>query len=432
MPDTRKPAQETKAPDARTRKPPLAKRAPALEQILGGTAHAPAPLSPVPSYDMPEAGQEFIKVALHSEKLKFGRKPQGTQMDVFELLDGGAGKSLAAREQDKADARDHGLTVIGLDYSLAQSKALHAIQTLLYHTNYEGNMPQRHIQDGNNVFAFTGTLPVLRFAVPEYLDAYGVTKYETKRGKQEYASAERAEALHALADLAKPVIMVYDRRRRNDANGNPVYDAIRTVRPLLNITEGFRDLTQSELEGVRAGGGPSERLTQIVVEPSVVLVDQINKYFVLKPANLYQELRIKFGKIDKKLALFIEYLLAKAAEKARGKHPLHFKLKLETIAYGLRMDALINSRQSKRIVTLITDYFAKARALGYVGEYHFSEAASPLAAVAEFTLIPGKVYYPRALRELTQLSEALATGTAQDAQEPSEGQLDIMDMVEEE
>ncbi len=349
-------------------------------------------------YRMPEPEQEFVKVALHGEKMKFGHKPEAAeQIDVFDLLDAGAGKDLQMREEDKERAREQNLTVIGLDFSLSQSKALYAVQTLLSRTDYKGNMPQRYIKDPSNVFAFTGTLPVLKFTIAEYLDAYGVTKYQSKRGKMEYSSGEREEAIRALRDLEKPVIMVYDRFKGRDKSGAPLYDAIRTVRPLLSIVEGFRDVTESELEGIKAGAGVSEKLTHIVIEPSVVLVDQIGRYFVLKPANLYQELRLKYGKTDKKLALFIEYLLTKGAERARYKEQPSFRLTFETIAYGLRMDALIKSRQQKRIMTQLTDFFQKAYDLGYIAAYHFEEAAPPLRTIADFSLAPGKVYYPQGL-----------------------------------
>ena len=347
---------------------------------------------------MPEPEQEFVKVALHGEKMKFGHKPEGAQqIDVFDLLDSGTGKDLQMREEDKARARELNLTVIGLDFSLAKSKALYAVQTLLSRTNYKGNMPQRYVKDPGNVFAFTGTLPLLKFTIAEYLDAYGVTKYQSKRGKMEYSSGEREEAIRALRDLEKPVIMVYDRFKGRDKSGAPLYDAIRTVRPLLSIVEGFRDITESELEGIKAGAGVSEKLTHIVIEPSVVLVDQIGRYFVLKPANLYQELRLKYGKTDKKLALFIEYLLTKGAERARYKEQPSFRLTFETIAYGLHMDALIKSRQQKRIVAQLTDFFQKAYDLGYIASYHFEEAAPPLRTIADFSLAPGKVFYPQDL-----------------------------------
>lgn len=371
--------------------------APSLEQLF--ESRSPFPVRPQ-YYRMPDPEQEFVKVALHGEKMKFGHKPEAAeQIDVFDLLDAGAGKDIQMREEDKERAREHNLTVIGLDFSLSQSKALYAVQTLLSRTDYKGNMPQRYVKDPNNVFAYTGTLPVLKFTIAEYLDAYGVTKYLTRRGKMEYSSGEREEALRALRLLEKPVIMVYDRFKGRDKAGAPLYDAIRTVRPLLSIVEGFRDVTESELEGIKAGAGVTEKLSHIVIEPSVVLVDQIGKYFVLKPANLYQELRLKYGKTDKKLALFIEYLLTKGAERARYKEQLSFRLTFETIAYGLRMDALIKSRQQKRIAQQLTDFFQKAYDLGYIAEFRFEEAAPVLRTIADFSLAPGKVYYPKGLRE---------------------------------
>ena len=135
--------------------------APSLEQLF--ESRSPFPVRPQ-YYRMPDPEQEFVKVALHGEKMKFGHKPEAAeQIDVFDLLDAGAGKDIQMREEDKERAREHNLTVIGLDFSLSQSKALYAVQTLLSRTDYKGNMPQRYVKDPNNVFAYTGTLPVLKF-----------------------------------------------------------------------------------------------------------------------------------------------------------------------------------------------------------------------------------------------------------------------------
>ena len=105
------------------------------------------------------------------------------------------------------------------------------------------------------------------------------------------------------------------------------------------------------------------------------------------------------------LPLFIEYLLTKGAERARYKEQLSFRLTFETIAYGLRMDALIKSRQQKRIVQQLTDFFQKAYDLGYIAAYRFEEAAPALRTIADFSLAPGKVYYPKGLREGGEAAE---------------------------
>ncbi|MDR3050750.1 MAG: hypothetical protein LBU67_03400 [Oscillospiraceae bacterium] len=368
----------------------------ALARVLAGPPQgAQAPVA----YTMPPPAQEFIKVTMHSERLKFGRTPRQGQLNLFDLLDEDRNKSIEAQELDRTRVREMGISVVGMDLPLSQSKALHAVQTLLSRTDYKGNMAPKVVTDPNNAFVFTGELPLLRCTASEYLDAYGVTKYKTKRGKMEYSSSERSEAVRALDELAhQMVVIVYDRLNRYDAHGKPIFDIIRTVRPLLTIVQHFGDVTEDELEGIKAGDVPGERLRHLIVEPSVVLVDQVNSYFVLKPAGMYEELRTRYGKLDKRMALFLEYLFARAADYARNKRPLVFRVSLKTLAYSLRMDKLIESRQAKRILTTLQDFFAKAQDMGYVGEYTLAPGAKPLDTMVDYTLVPGKVYYPAALQ----------------------------------
>jgi hypothetical protein len=42
--------------------------------------------------------------------------------------------------------------------------------------------------------------------IPEYLDAYGVTKKNLGRDKLEYNPKERKDALEALLELNKPIL----------------------------------------------------------------------------------------------------------------------------------------------------------------------------------------------------------------------------------
>ena len=57
------------------------------------------------------------------------------------------------------------------------------------------------------------------------------------------------------------------------------------------------------------------------------------------------------------------------------------------------------------IVQQLTDFFQKAYDLGYIAAYRFEEASPALRTIADFSLAPGKVYYPKGLREGGEAAE---------------------------
>ena len=322
----------------------------------------------------PVKSQEYIKASLHTEKLKFGNKPSPEQLSIFDVLDEATGKPIADREEDKKLAKE--LTVIGIENTLAQNKALHAIQTLLSKTNYKGNMPGTNITSPDNAWTFQGFLPALRLTIPEYLDAYGVAKKDKGRGYAEYNSNERKEALQALKALHdKRYLITYSRFNGSyNKQGKPLFDAVRTVRPLIQIIEGYKDLTEQEVDKLHTPSGlKADKITHLAIEPSVVLVDQIESYFAMKPANLYQEIQLTFGRVDKKLPLFIELLTATAAERTRKKEGLTFEYLLETLAYKLRLGYLLETRQHKRLRKQLVKYMDQAKTLGYLEAYSIEQ-----------------------------------------------------------
>ena len=343
--------------------------------------------------------KDFIKVSSYSESLKFGKKDGPEQLDLFEFMDSTPNKPLSDKEADKQIIIEQDIKVIGIDHSLAHSKALHAIQTLLHDTGYKGTS-SRTLNKDTNSFYFSGAVPSIKITIPQYLDAYGVSKRMTNRGYQEYLSREREIAINALLDLHNnKVIMSYSRLngKLND-NNEPLYDTIRTVRPLIQITAGYQNLTRLESEQAEL---PSEKLTHLVIEPAVILIDTIDTHFTIKPANLYKELKEIHGSKDKKQALFIEYLLNHAAERNRNRQiPKHaklcnIKLNFDTIVYALRMDRLIAKREWSQIDKRINDYLDTAEKLGYIKEYNVEESTlGILKNKVTLTLNDKRVYTP--------------------------------------
>ncbi len=327
----------------------------------------------------------LVKCGLHVELQKLGRKKRGQQMSLDDL-------DTESREA----VSQHKVTATGVDLTEAENKALFAIQNLLTETDYLGNVEGREL-DGQGPFSYKSYLPSLKFSPAEYLEAYGVTKYQSERGYMEFSNAERKIALRALATLSiKPFLIWYERKYWEEEKGKKVerIQAIRTVRPLLIITEGYDKLTRKEAETLRAGGQTEEtaaKLDVIGIEPSPILVDQINSYFVLKPANIYEEIAIltPYAKKHKYIYRFIDYLLAQAELKRRSNTGWTIKINYKELAEKLRMDPWLDSRNWKQIRGSLNECYKIAQRLGYLEKYKTKQGVTK--EVEELTLNPDKI-----------------------------------------
>lgn len=309
----------------------------------------------------------LIKVSKPAELQKFGKKPSLKNYSLFD----------SALEQSDEETRklldQNQIYVVGVDNTIAQNKALFAIQKLLDATGYKGNVKGNTLTGDDNSFKFSGYLPKIRFTPGQYLEAFGVGKYKTNRGKYEYFSNERSEAFKALRDLMeKRYFFYYTKRYVKD--GKELFDVIKTVRNLIEIREGYEALEKYEkdiLISGEANNAIEEKLTHITVEPCPILVEEINSQFYLKPANFYQEIKLLVGKTSKYVPLFIEYLITKTHKKEYRTKDTDWILELnyETIAYNLRMDKLIESRQAKRVKNELEKCYKIAKQLGYLIDY---------------------------------------------------------------
>lgn len=322
-------------------------------------------LWPAHKADKAKAAAPLVKASLHTEKQKWGHKPEPKQRGLFDAL----------LDDTQKDIKKKSIDVFGIDITLAQEQALHAIEALLTKTNYMGNIPGTEMIDAG--FKFSGRLPAIEFTPAEYLEAYGLTKYQTGRGKDEYSSAERALALGALVDLAKKsFLFVYKRHywKENEKTKQreEVIDRIETTAPIIKIMRGWEALTRAEDKGLDAGTATQKtdkKLTSIAIEPAPIMVQDINSFFVLKRANYAQEIKFLAPHASKYTHRFINWLMAQAELKRRAKEPLVVKIGLEDLAYILRMDAYVKTRQFKRIGQILTKSYKIAQDLGYLVSY---------------------------------------------------------------
>ncbi len=260
----------------------------------------------------------LVKAGLHVELQKIGSRNK--QLGLFDFVND-LGKEIT----------DKSIEVIGLDLSQAQNQALFAIQKLLTDTNYRGNIPGREYESKG--FSFSGFLPALQFTPAQYLEAFGLTKRKTARGWEEYSAGERREALQALADLTRPFLFVYKQTYYKD--GKAVIDRIEKISPLINITRGWEALTKKEdsiLGGRTATEATDEKLKAIAIEPAPIIVQGVDRYFVLKPANYAQEIRFLCPHASKFTYRLIDWLIAQAELKRRNRQPLIIEENIEEIA----------------------------------------------------------------------------------------------------
>ena len=238
-----------------------------------------------------------------------------------------------------------GITDIGYDLSYGEARALFSVQRLLDETDYKGNQAPLTLRLGNG-YQYYGDLPRLRIPISDYLHAYGVNQKNSTRGKIEFTTGGRESALNALRSLSnRSLLHAYDRRTyRNDKGKNVCIEA---VGPLIRLDQSDGELT---------------------ITPSPVLVDQVDTYFAWKPVNLYTD--VLDGK-DQTKALFIEYLLYLfEMNRSGGSNAVYIvRRQMEVIAYALRMDALLNSRQDKRIRRRLNGLYDYAQKIGYLKGY---------------------------------------------------------------
>jgi hypothetical protein len=297
---------------------------------------------------------EKIKITAHSALLKFG-----SQSDFIpQLKDTDIGRDAIAK----------GITTIGFDLTYAQERALHAIQVLLYQTDYKGNMPSV-IPAKNARYHFPDSLPVLRIKTAEYLVAYGVDKSKTYRGMEFSAQGSRV-AKNALRDLAmNERLIVYEKSREEK---NKDYRHVEDIAPLIALE-------------ILNGG----KALQII--PNPVLVDQVDSYFLLRPINIFDLIPGK----DVVAVRFIEYLMHQGEMKRRDEHAgeshsWEIRIQQEGLAWKLRLGAVVRARKKTELRTRMNALYELGITLGYLDSYAVDQQGTKGRILEVLNLNPNK------------------------------------------
>ncbi len=290
------------------------------------------------------ATQGTYRAGLYAEQQKFGNT-KARQLLLFE-----AGRGADAPERPE---------VYGLDLTVSEDKALSALQILLHRTDYKGNVPG--LEARSQDYKWEGLLPRLRMTYTEFFEAYGLKK----RGDQ-YEGAQREEALKALDSLSKPRRIVY-RRRKWKGEGRArkeLSDVIVTNRPLINVDKGYKDLEEPEASRVVQGEDlPAERVTNLLVDFSPLLVDGIHDFYLMKPAGLHREIEALYPskRVPRAVSLFIEWLLTLDQKT--------LKASKDVLIDRLRLDNYIKRRRRKEAEERLQEAFSAAKELGFLLDY---------------------------------------------------------------
>ncbi len=294
----------------------------------------------VSSTDIQEA-EPYFKAGMEVELQKFG-KPEYSQLLLGEDSDIKSG-DISLR----------------LDLSDTQDRALHAIQKLLADTDYQGNLEgvEYHSAD----FRWRGYLPTLSMTYRDYYEAYGLKP----AGDGRYHGAQAQQAIESLKSLmATRYQMIYDRTVYK--GGKKSIEAVRVTAPIISsVGEAFQDITEEELEQVKAGQElPDRRNTKIIITPSPIMLDRIHEgWYLLKPASLHTEIQALYDgkRYPRAISLFIEWLLTLNKK--------DFKIGRDKLAVILRMDSLIRNRRRAEIDSRITEALEVAKELDYLLSY---------------------------------------------------------------
>ncbi|MCX6133028.1 MAG: hypothetical protein NTU47_04350 [Ignavibacteriales bacterium] len=290
---------------------------------------------------------ECIRVSIHSEALKFGQTPDPLKPDL---------KDLVVDNSVLADAQKEGITSIGYNLSYAEDRALFAVQKLLDRTDFKGNSrPVKSTMP--DTYYYYDELPVLEIKSTEYLDAYGVRKLKTQRHKNEYSPEARRDALDVLRSLdEQKYLLAYDKSRGQDTRK---MHRVEAVAPLI------------KLEWMKGN-----RMIRIV--PNPVLVDHIDSYYVLKPADIFT---LVDGRSPTRLR-FLEFLLYQAEMKrrkeVRDEESSDYEVRLQpgVIAHRLRLEGLISANQRSRLRGTINDLYAFGKEIGFLDSYSVDQPGS--------------------------------------------------------
>jgi len=281
--------------------------------------------------------------------------------------------------------------VIGLDLNVRQTKALFAVIKIFDETgyikdeagkilSYKGNVPYKSLEAYESPDKRQHTIiPSVSITKGQYYDAYGVSKRKTKRGWNERNSNECKEALNALKELSeiKPVV-IYKRRYFNEKGQERIDRIERAPVPIIKVNKAWQDITLEEDKELDQGNN-TKLPTHFQIEADPLMIDQLDKYYLLKPDNFYEQVAFysEGPKTSEYVTLFMEWVHKTVTDIYRSKKN-NWKHEIGSLllAKKLRMEVMINSRQWDRIKSQVQKGVKVAQEMGYLKKHERIERPS--------------------------------------------------------
>ena len=295
-----------------------------------------------------QAIQPYFRASMHTEQQKFSLNTNSRQLILGEDID-----SLETISY-------------GLDLTESQDRALHTIQRLLAESGYQGDGQIALNSADFNIY--DSYLPYLSMSWTDFYQAYGLEP----AGDGSYHGAQVTQAKEALESLTEMRWLIYKKPSgKYDKDGKPLYDFIKVKKPLIHLQYGYsyHDITEEDIKKIFSGQKLSKekedgsRVTNILLLPSPILIDEIDSYYLLKPSRLHDEIKALYpGKRPSKYnSLFIELLLTLDLSV--------WKIGKEMLARKLNMDSLIKARQKSRMDKRIQEALKTAKELNFLLDY---------------------------------------------------------------
>ena len=250
--------------------------------------------------------------------------------------------------------------IYGLNLSWSETKALCSVQKLLDRTDYQGHVKTRKIPTILGEFC----VPIIYCDIPTYLTAYGLKK----NTKARFNRRQRDEAIKALESLTKLKKICFERRyfepsKKGRKKGQWMSDFLVTEARLIRLYKLYSyPSSNEEAQKLRLLQDSTRRARYLEISCSPLFVDQIDRQYLEKPENLFDEIEKAVGNKNRKSPKPIYNLILLLLQSDLQE----YKIKKENLAYKLELQYLVLTRQQSRLESDIQEVIAIASQLGYL------------------------------------------------------------------
>jgi len=286
--------------------------------------------------------------------------------------------------------------------SVGEGDALFAIQKLLHATNYKGN--EDAIKVAADDYKYFGYLPVLKFTLADFKWAFGVATFTRNDGRTEFSVEGSRQAIAALLSLAKRVHLINFRYAEWDEDiptdkrtkKNAKYRVVKTTDTLIKVAFGWENLTEEESEKViqdEHTPGTDKKSNFIAIRPSILLINQLNDYYLMKHADYRQRIKKLVKRRSKYLDRFIDFLILTASKKSE-RRTKQIRIGWKDLAYKVGFADDLNRRKISRARSRLIQCYEIAKEANYLRSFEIDKQGKT-AIYDVLNLNPEMFYYPQ-------------------------------------